>query len=1489
MEAQDQDMDLSSLSVPNQHDQPQSQQQPKHFLWPVSWCLVVQSRTNANSRGPQTSAQNNLQSMRDQPVTPLKELVSFTLKVLSDANENSMAQATASYTPGEPDDASLSRHRVDRLSSTRPDVTPASITFPDFDFAMPTTASANSSHSLPPAGQSVPSMSPAKREVTNNERASNTNNGEQMGDDINWIQFLPQASEGGATASAPAVATYPALQVDRTEPNSSGQGPNVSTNAVASIKNDNTDAQANAVDSNWAFQMGSASAPPDAGSAAASSSAAQGLVPPRSLHPMNSQGSTPFQANDTTPLGFAGSQTKRKAGEPDIFGNLGLLTEDDFSFFDESAFGLEPDDAMADPAASFQQQLEQPAVYHRPTSSSSNNADFGQPSAANHPSNPQGETAIAMSQAVMSSATAINDITMDDINQNSLDALFSAIPGLQDAMVTSEPSQAQDTAHASSSSSGAGLNAAQAHVGHGAGQNTAMTGVSPVQPAQPAMSSFTPRDVSGATPFGDPASLPGFTPSSLTESSPAFGNPNHKTPRTPYSPVEEYRDGATIVDLQNANRMGESAQSYNERNVASAQDVSSQQSFGERKVEPYTKEDQFRLADASTAAAAAANAAMDNDSACRKRPAIVPNAFLPLAQPEARKPLARIAAGARANLGRKYDLLGKFASKPKTATTVMTTSNAPNATATDRRPSHDPRKPNDRIDRASAPEPGRPRQAPLAAHFGLGATRPSPSKTPSRRGQALLQLRRDRHTKATPAPGLANTRRASDQRMLDGPATPRSSDDIAFPAALSGTDSDTSSSGDDDSDDGQSDTEGQIVTLSLEEQATLKRFSHEIVTSYLRGSTHVLPGGEGQSFELMLPKPSALSITLAARISAYPSRPAVKRWMLARTARWLVQNPQFRSMYGSVNHSTTSDVAMGEKLEVLESFASALCISNPSAAKQVVQLDSADTAIDAEASLPTLHSLVQPPTANSRELVRVLEPTKIAVGCQGSVVEALPSALTLWDKSKLSAVSGQKHVVAKVLLTHASPAWHDEIVAWLDRLCIAFESHGLGTHVGGPQSILAVADGSESLALSSYLDRLWKDGETWLDTLRSIASRVQVDLLQGKHVVLYTLQPPYSASCSATGYHGLLRLEMDLKSMLSEQVGVLAEQLLVRPIGPSMMTESGSLGFSQQTQSLRRLAFSVYDQLPRLVRRQPAKVLHGREPGPVSAIVQFPAFSISTKSEVGGSGRDKEGRTSFLLSWPEEPATAVDEQVLLHVSYCVCRPGSREEASSQQQHLQLQQQFGGDRRISESDRAASFDAASGIFGLSNFASPDTRLDATMPSSRDENLVMVSAIDERGGSSTVDVLAASPGGDSSIESCIERVWRFALAEASRARLRWRLAISSAGLISEREQRAWQRLISAYLSATDAKERVMGSIALLSVRPDESGAILADRGGKTKPSPEWTQQISAAEKASSAVLLDAADFSQVLKFGEPIQWGGPNLSTAITQRRESQTKN
>jgi len=78
------------------------------------------------------------------------------------------------------------------------------------------------------------------------------------------------------------------------------------------------------------------------------------------------------------------------------------------------------------------------------------------------------------------------------------------------------------------------------------------------QPHPSEVSSSIPIDTQGNHPLStsasassgvDPPSLPGFTPSSLTASSPAFANGNGmnaKTPRTPFSPYNEFNEPAIV-------------------------------------------------------------------------------------------------------------------------------------------------------------------------------------------------------------------------------------------------------------------------------------------------------------------------------------------------------------------------------------------------------------------------------------------------------------------------------------------------------------------------------------------------------------------------------------------------------------------------------------------------------------------------------------------------------------------------------------------------------------------------------------------------------------------------------------------------------------------------------------------------------------------------------------------------------------------------------
>ncbi len=129
---------------------------------------------------------------------------------------------------------------------------------------------------------------------------------------------------------------------------------------------------------------------------------------------MLSSGSTPQPGSELVPLGSTQSTTaKRKAGEGDLFDNMGLLTEDDFSFFDESAFGLDPGDVLP-------QNLDQPAQ-GASRIASSHHLKFDE--------RPHTGAVPISNDPPASAAAIIDDVAMPDIGQAVLmtfSALFQA-------------------------------------------------------------------------------------------------------------------------------------------------------------------------------------------------------------------------------------------------------------------------------------------------------------------------------------------------------------------------------------------------------------------------------------------------------------------------------------------------------------------------------------------------------------------------------------------------------------------------------------------------------------------------------------------------------------------------------------------------------------------------------------------------------------------------------------------------------------------------------------------------------------------------------------------------------------------------------------------------------------------------------------------------------------------------------------------------------
>ncbi len=439
IQAIDDDMGLDLLDAPGFGEQTQRQQQrsseDRRFLWPVSLCLVALDPRRAawSSPWPGASATNDLHTIRSEPVTPLKELVSFTLKVLNDANESVAAQSAPPFTPGEPDDVSLTRHRGERISSARPGITPASMSFADFDLAMPSAASVTPSQSLPTVPRTDSQTSPEKRDHAGAEAGPSTNSADQQfADDLSWMEFLPQATGEvpGAAASAAAMpaSSVPVGSAPTAVPPASSTVP--AAQAAGEVKGLDLDPSG----SNWAFATGLDAGGDNVNHLEAkqdpASLAAQALLQPQGR--LHSSGSTPFQGQAATPLSFGQTQTKRK-GEGDIFGNLGLLTEDDFSFFDESAFGLESPSALAGEQGAMSSHLDPSGVSQADVSANATAHQHGSGRGETSARDPSGGAA-AQATSMSATSAGIGDVEMEDLEATNLDALFGAIPSMQDVM-----------------------------------------------------------------------------------------------------------------------------------------------------------------------------------------------------------------------------------------------------------------------------------------------------------------------------------------------------------------------------------------------------------------------------------------------------------------------------------------------------------------------------------------------------------------------------------------------------------------------------------------------------------------------------------------------------------------------------------------------------------------------------------------------------------------------------------------------------------------------------------------------------------------------------------------------------------------------------------------------------------------------------------------------------------------------------------------------
>lgn len=176
------------------------------------------------------------------------------------------------------------------------------------------------------------------------------------------------------------------------------------------------------------------------------------------------------------------ARTRRDDEDDDPFSGMGLVTEDDFSFFDDGTFDFAPMDV--DPAGNAEVQQTAPALAE----------------------NPGPETQTGGAVPTIQAGRGENFLFS---NEDASAATRSDLP-VADSMVT--PSAGGPTHQIASDTPSSSIR------GH-AGYVTS-----------------------------DPPSLPGFTPGSLTASSPAVGGQVAKTPRTPFSPYEELADHAVTIE-----------------------------------------------------------------------------------------------------------------------------------------------------------------------------------------------------------------------------------------------------------------------------------------------------------------------------------------------------------------------------------------------------------------------------------------------------------------------------------------------------------------------------------------------------------------------------------------------------------------------------------------------------------------------------------------------------------------------------------------------------------------------------------------------------------------------------------------------------------------------------------------------------------------------------------------------------------------------------
>ncbi|KAN0062405.1 hypothetical protein ACQY0O_005288 [Thecaphora frezii] len=948
----------------------------------------------------------------------------------------------------------------------------------------------------------------------------------------------------------------------------------------------------------------------------------------------------------------------------------------------------------------------------------------------------------------------------------------------------------------------------------------------------------TPRDGSSMSSLTDIPSLPGFTPCSLTSSSPAFGTNQAKTPRTPCSPNDEMHHASIIIE-------GTAAAGPLHRDRAT---------FGP---EPASAAYPYPFLDppidlGEQTSSTGANGTTNEPPISSKPASLVPLAFLPLAQQREQRRLGWQQRNQPLDLYRKYGQLGKFDSSPgaggAAASRLGVKGGRPSSfgsiVGAVAGPSQTPSNPDK--GRSGRLHPSSTANLPTAA-LPKGAS--AEASTQVRSSEEMRRLRISRFK----VPFVAGARRgrvfSSAQRTLDA----RSHVAASY--------SETESSSDEDVDSESESEEEPVSALHTTTRLRLLQRSLAELSLHRR-----LP-----STDRLLRMSRGLVRNYGAETDLTPTNPPpLSVDKLTTLAVWLAENPEFRAifrprtastgtMFRLASHGRPLAPAPSVVLDLLPSF---LTLVSATDDRQVEPFPAGRSV-----AAPTLLSLLaggrrsvkraftltgaalQQPTsemtataissnaAATRHLVQPLEPPRIAVGTQGSVLQAAPTTLAFWEKLNLEAVGGAKHCIAKVLQLPASQERQVQVRNWLEQVGRAFRTYGLGSHMAASEPILTLGDGTD-VGLATFLDTMPR--EIWLDTIGSIASRIQVPLRQGKHVVLYTIQSATSERCRRTGYRGLLRLDHELRAALRELVGEASGCLIVRPISPEAVTESGAVGLGSRGDGMRRFAFSLFDQLRRLIQRRIPKLLHPEAETLHTDLIQYPSFTImpGVASADDGNG----GRQRFEPQWPSPspPLRVHEDGMLLHIAYDL-RPATP----------RVDKAHDADAIGCGSGRAQ----AAGSGSLSPDGDGDARdgvndggVNAGAP------LTIVSWTDQRAQGHGVQVWRTNP----SLAAELAAVWRYALQQARRANVAWRIVICKASPMSVDELRAWSQLAGREIGGRDgivSSDPHVKDVTIVCLDPHGGIALLPIATGPA-PHPQWT---NAPPTPQQGLLHDASTVS------------------------------